>query len=50
MKLSPGFLMPATSSDGGLLLLQQAERKLGTCRLLAEALRARRDPDRIRTG
>jgi len=27
------------SSDGGLLLLREAERKLGVCRRLAEAMR-----------
>jgi hypothetical protein len=36
------------SSDGGLLLLRQAERKFGVCRRLAEAMPDRRDPDRIR--
>src|SRR3977135_554365 len=36
------------SSNGGLLLLRQAERKLGVCRRLADAMPDRRDPDRIR--
>src|SRR6202163_2863253 len=36
------------SSDAGLLLLRQAERELGVCRRLAEAMPDRRDPDRIR--
>jgi len=36
------------SSDAGLLLLREAERKLGVCRRLAEAMPDRRDPDRIR--
>jgi hypothetical protein len=36
------------SSDAGLLLLRQAERKLGVCRRLADAMPDRRDPDRIR--
>jgi Transposase DDE domain group 1 len=36
------------SSDGGLLLLREAERKLGVCRRLAEAMPDRRDPDRVR--
>jgi Transposase DDE domain group 1 len=35
------------SSDGGLLLLRAAERKLGVCRRLAEAMPDRRDPERI---
>src|SRR5262252_7977495 len=35
------------SSDAGLLLLRQAERKLGVCRRLAAAIPDRRDPDRI---
>src|SRR6202047_3133437 len=36
------------SSDAGLLLLRQAERKRGVWRRLAEAMRDRRDRDRIR--
>src|SRR6202163_2278890 len=36
------------SSDAGLLLLRQAERELGVCRRLAEAMPDRRDPDRVR--
>jgi hypothetical protein len=36
------------SSDGGLLLLREAERKLGVCRRLAESMPDRRDRDRIR--
>src|SRR6516162_1088299 len=36
------------SSDAGLLLLREAERKLGVCRRLAEAMPDRRDPDRVR--
>jgi DDE family transposase len=35
------------SSDAGLLLLREAERKLGVCRRLAAAMPDRRDPDRI---
>ena len=35
------------SSDAGLLLLRDAERKLGLCRRLAEVMPDRRDPDRI---
>jgi hypothetical protein len=36
------------SSDGGLLLLRAAERRLGVCRRLAAAMPDRRDPDRVR--
>src|SRR6516162_6207573 len=35
-------------SDAGLLLLRQAEKKLGICRRLAEAMPDRRDQSRIR--
>jgi Transposase DDE domain group 1 len=35
------------SSGGGLLLLRKAERRLGVCRRLANAMPDRRDPDRI---
>jgi Transposase DDE domain group 1 len=37
----------AQSCDAGLLLLREAERKLGVCRRLAAAMPDRRDPDRI---
>jgi hypothetical protein len=47
-KLTVDFDGGNQSSDGGLLLLRQAERKLGVCRRLAEAMPDRRDPDRIR--
>jgi Transposase DDE domain group 1 len=47
-KLTIDFEGGNQSSDGGLLLLRQAERKLGVCRRLAEAMPDRRDPDRIR--
>src|SRR5919198_4847453 len=47
-KLTVDFAGGNQSSDGGLLLLRQAERKLGVCRRLAEAMPDRRDPDRIR--
>src|ERR1700685_627887 len=46
-KLTIDFEGGNQSSDGGLLLLRQAERKLGGCRRLAEAVADRRDPDRI---
>jgi hypothetical protein len=47
-KLTVDFDGGTQSSDAGLLLLRQAERKLGVCRRLAEAMPDRRDPDRIR--
>src|SRR5919198_1194468 len=47
-KLTVDFAGGSQSSDGGLLLLREAERKLGVCRRLAEAMPDRRDPDRIR--
>jgi hypothetical protein len=47
-KLRVDFDGGTQSSDAGLLLLREAERKLGVCRRLAEAMPDRRDPDRIR--
>src|SRR5919197_1207097 len=47
-KLTVDFAGGNQSSDGGLLLLREAERKRGVCRRLAEAMPDRRDPDRIR--
>src|SRR5258707_676227 len=47
-KLTVDFDGGNQSSDGGLLLLRQAERKLGVCRRLADAMPDRRDRDRIR--
>jgi len=47
-KLTVDFEGGNQSSDGGLLLLRQAERELGVCRRLADAMPDRRDPDRIR--
>ncbi len=47
-KLTVDFDGGTQSSDGGLLLLREAERKLGVCRRLADAMPDRRDPDRIR--
>src|SRR6201993_4246035 len=47
-KLTIDFAGGNQSSDGGLLLLRAAERKLGICRRLAEAMPDRRDPERIR--
>jgi len=37
---------PKTSSDGGLLLLRQADEKLGICRRLAAAVPDLRAPER----
>src|SRR4030081_1663711 len=47
-KLTIDFDGGNQSADGGLLLLREAERQLGVCRRLGEAMRDRRDPDRIR--
>ena len=47
-KLTVDFDGGNQSSDAGLLLLRQAERKLGVCRRIADAMPDRRDPDRIR--
>ena len=46
-KLTVDFAGGNQSSNGGLLLLRQAERKLGVCGRLAAAMPDRRDPDRI---
>jgi hypothetical protein len=46
-KLTVDFEGGNQSSDGGLLLLRQAERKLGVCRRLAAAMPDRRDQHRI---
>jgi hypothetical protein len=46
-KLTVDFDGGTQSSDAGLLLLREAERRLGVCRRLAEAMPDRRDPDRI---
>jgi len=47
-KLTVDFDGGTQSSDAGLLLLREAERKLGVCRRLADAMPDRRDPDRVR--
>src|SRR4030088_1565893 len=49
-KLTVDFEGGNQSSNGGLLLLRQAERKLGVCRRLADAMPDRRDPSRICHG
>jgi hypothetical protein len=46
-KLTVDFAGGNQSSDAGLLLLREAERKLGVCRRLAAAMPDRRDPGRI---
>jgi hypothetical protein len=46
-KLTVDFNGCAQSSDGGLLLLRAAERKVGVCARLAAAMPDRRNPDRI---
>jgi Transposase DDE domain group 1 len=46
-KLTVDFNGGNQSSDAGLLLLREAERKFGVCRRLAAAMPDRRDPDRI---
>src|ERR1700730_7131471 len=47
-KLTVDFAGGNQSSNGGVLLLREAERKHGVCLRLAEAMPDRRDPDRIR--
>jgi hypothetical protein len=46
-KLTVDFDGGNQSSDAGLLLLREAERKLGVCRRLAQVMPDRRDGDRI---
>jgi hypothetical protein len=47
-KLTVDFDGGNQSSDGGLLLLREAERKIGVCRRLADAMPDHRDPNRLR--
>jgi Transposase DDE domain group 1 len=47
-KLTIDFDGGNQSSNGGLLLLRLAERKLGVCRRIADAMADCRDPSRIR--
>ena len=49
-KLTVGFDGGQLSSDGGLLLLREAERRLGIADRLAGVLRDRRDPTRVLHG
>jgi hypothetical protein len=46
-KLTVDFNGGTQSSDGGVLLFREAERKLGVCWRLAAAMPDRRDADRI---
>jgi len=46
-KVSANFDGGAISSDGGLLLLREADRRLGLTRMLASCVQDRRDPSRI---
>src|SRR2546430_5408614 len=46
-KLTVDFDGGNQSSDGGLLLLRQAERQLGVCRRVADAMPDPRDPNRL---
>ena len=46
-KLTVDFAGGNQSSNGGALLLREAERDVGVCRLLAETMPDRRDPDHI---
>ena len=45
--VSANFDGGAISSDGGLLLLREADRRLGLTRMLASCVEDRRDPSRI---
>jgi len=47
-KLTVDFDGGNQSSDAGLLLLRGAEKKVGVCARLADAMRDRRDPTRVR--
>ena len=46
-KLTVDFEGGNQSSNGGALLLREAERDVGVCRRLAETMPDRRDPDHI---
>ena len=48
-KVFANFDGGAISSDGGLMLLREAGRRLGLTRRLASCVQDRRDPSRIRT-
>jgi len=48
LKLAADFAGGNESCDGGLLLLRQAERKIGVCRRPAEAMTDYRDQSRVR--
>jgi Transposase DDE domain group 1 len=46
-KIEASFSGGDVSSDGGVLLLQQADRRLGLCRALSKVIADPRDPDLI---
>jgi hypothetical protein len=46
-KIEASFSGGDVSSDGGVLLLQQADRRLGLCRALSQVIADPRDPDLI---
>lgn len=46
-KVTAAFDGGSISSDGGLVLLREAERRLGLSAVLAKCLRDRRDPTQI---
>jgi hypothetical protein len=46
-KLTVDFEGGCQSSDGGLLLLREAERSVGICARLANSVTDRRDPGRV---
>ena len=48
--IEANFKRGALSSDGGLMLLRQVDRKIGLSRAVAAALHDPRDPDRIFTN
>lgn len=46
-KVSAAFDGGRLTSDGGVLLLAQAERRIGICEQLADCIADRRDPSRV---
>lgn len=46
-KVSAAFDGGRLTSDGGVLLLAQAERRMGICEQLADCIADRRDPSRV---
>ena len=49
-KVTADFEGGSISSDGGLVLLRAAERRLGLAEALAGCIREWRDPERVRTS